>query len=1297
LKARGAGAAFLGLLAAAGLAAALAARLGPLPEGAAARREARLEARVAAILEGDASRLAATSRRLARDPALVEIVDGGSGGVRPGRLFSLLGAALPRERGWGVVLLDRNRAAVAWAGEPGDLPSPSGPRAGPFAATFRVTQLTLAHETAVGRSPETRGSLVVTRRLQTGIVRPDALEARSAFLGATARRVRVRSASTPGRLLAVDLEPAQPTAVEEDVRRASALPWALAAAAAAALLGLAARAPATGAAAARLLLLLGAPRGETGPFAPVLPDPSGLLATPFDAALTGAVALLLLRAALARGRGAEASGPGRLAAGALAMAAAAVPVLLGIAAGCSAPALLLGLGLFTGQPEAPLASAGLVAVSASALGFASLLAARAFRVGRAGLAVGVVGFGLAAGALLAVSSPAGVGLLALGSVLLAAGLSERAGAYPGVDLLSKAVAVALLVAAGAAVAGAGASLGRFRRADARLESAAGRTALERERLEEEGPAAWEERVGHPGLEPWAPAGGRTLMSDLARALWMRGKDGEFPEPGDLLTVRDEDGRVLSSFGRMRPGDEGRGTAIGLRLPVPGTLGVLSRVPFPEGDEEDPLLVAVLGELPHGDRNVERSDFDAGGRPLGRGRLERSELPAALLARARREGVAWGLEASAGRRWRTTVRAVPGGFVAWSVAVPTPVLTLGSAVAAAETVLPFALLLVLGGELAVLVRQRAARRSGPRTAPFRTFRGRLALALLVSGAVPLAAGAAMVRTALDRSTLRATERHALQLLAEGRRLLEERVAGTPSPTELNRAASVVGVDLLLYRNGVLAAASRAVPVAAGLAPERLASPVAASLGNGASEAAATRGPVRAGGRRVAEAAVTLSRDEGTTLAVVLGEDPAGREAADALLLLAVGVALFALALGGRGALALSRPVEDLVAAAERVGAGEPPGPIEAPETVDLVRLVEAFGTMSARVRERTDLLEKEREAAVSVLASLTPAAVLFRQEDGRVLFANPAADALLPGGPLLGERLSSPALAPVAAALGHARPYESRVSLAVEGSEKVLRVVVADMPADAEGRRTLLLLEDLTDFTRAERLEAWVEAARAVAHDIKNPLTPIRLTAERLVRAAGRGTLPEPERIVEAATTILRQVDLLTERTGRLSRFASPAAPQRLLLSGEGVAALVGEVASDFSAHATVKVSWRADGALPDVLADRALLRDAVSNFVLNAVEAVEGAGGAVEVTARAVPGPQGGNGLEVACEDDGPGVAEQDLPRLFDPSFSTKSRGSGMGLAAARRAVEEHGGRLFAERSARGGLRIGFVLPAAGR
>lgn len=1296
MKSRRAAALLLGLLATAGLAAAVAARIGPLPEGAVARREAALRARASAALEKDAARLAVTATRLAGDAALVEIVEGGSGEVRPGRLFALLSGALPREPGWGAVLLDRNREAVAWAGEPGDLPSLGAPRSGSFSAAFRVTQLSLSYEALVGRSPEARGHLVVTRRFPTGIVRPDLLDGTAPAFGSTTRRLRIRAATAPGRLVAVDVEPSPPGEAAEDSRRAAARPWALAGAVAAALLGLAARAVATGAVAARLMLLFAAPAGGTGPFAPALGDVTGLIATPADMALSGLAALLLLRGALVRRSEVRPGLPLRLSMLAFALAVAAAPVLLGAFAGRSAPSLLLGLGLVTGQAEAPLGSAGLVALSAAALGLAALLAARAGLSGQGALALGLVGSGLTVGAYFAGPGPVGLATLAAGAAFLAAGLARRTRAFRASDLLSKGVGVAILVAAGALVAGAGASLGRLYRADDRLEAAAGRSALDRERLEEEGPARWEERVARPELEPWTPAGSLTNVSDLARALWLRGRDGEFPEPGDLLTVRDEEGGVLSSFGTMRPGDEGRGTAIGLRLPVPGAYGVLSRAPWPDGDEEDPLLVETLGEPAHGDRHVERTDFDGAGRPLGRGRLERSELSERLLTTARRAGVAGGTEATPGRRFRSTVRVAGAGFVAWAVEVPTPAFAVGSAVAAAETTLPFALAVLLGVELASSLRGRAMRRGAAGTRLFASFRGRLALALLVSGAVPLAASAVMVRTALDRSSGRAAERHALQLLTEGRRLLEERVAGTPSPAELNRAASVVGVDLLLYRDGLLAAASRAVPVAAGLAPERLPARVAAALGDGASRAAATRGAVRRGGRRVAEAAVMLSRDDRTALAVILGEDPAGREAADALVLLAVAVALGALALGGRGALALSRPVEDLVAAAERIGAGEPPGPIESPETVDLARLVHAFGAMSERVRERTELLEREREAAVSVLSNLTPAALLFRGRDGRVLFANPAADALLPPGSRVSERLAAPLFAPVAAALGHARPFETRVTLRGEGGEKVLRVVVADLPADAEGTRTVLLLEDLTDFTRAERLEAWIEAARAVAHDIKNPLTPIRLTAERLARAAGRGTAPDTVRIADAAATILRQVDLLTERTARLSRFASPVSPALAVLTGANVASLIKEVASDFSAHASVSVSGRVDEELPDVKADRSLLRDAVANFVLNAVEALEGRGGSVEISARPAAG-RAGDGLEVACDDDGPGVADHDLPRLFDPSFSTKSRGSGMGLAAARRAVEENGGRLFAERSPLGGLRIGFVLPASPR
>ncbi|MDL1952334.1 HAMP domain-containing protein, partial [Acidobacteria bacterium ACD] len=532
--------------------------------------------------------------------------------------------------------------------------------------------------------------------------------------------------------------------------------------------------------------------------------------------------------------------------------------------------------------------------------------------------------------------------------------------------------------------------------------------------------------------------------------------------------------------------------------------------------------------------------------------------------------------------------------------------------------------------------------------------------------------------------------------EARRALGPSGELPPDEFSLNRAAAVVGTDLLLYREGLLAAASRAVPVAGGIAGERLSAGVAVQLADGRTAVAARAEEAASRGLQAIEGALLLSRSPAAALAVVVPEDESVRTAVDGLVLFAVAGVLAAVVLGSRAALALSRPVDDVVRAADRLGSGLPSSPLPRPQAPDLARLVDAFEAMSSRVQERTALLAHEREAAVGLLANLTAAVLLFRARDGEVLLSNPQADRILPG-ESLPERLADPrweALASfVRSAESSSEPRESRVAVTEPTGERVYRVVVAPL-GSPEGRRAVLLLEDLTEFLRADRLGAWVDAARAVAHDVKNPLTPIRLSAERLLRQASRSGAETPGAMEAAARTILRQVSILTQRIGRLGRFSDPAVVSLRPMEGEAIRGLLEEVAGDFAHHEGVRWVVEVEEGLPPIRADRDLLRDALTNFALNAVEALSETGGTVRLSAASAPSSEGGRSVTVSCEDDGPGVPEPLLVSLFDPSFSTKARGSGMGLAAARRVVERQGGTVFARPREGGGLSIGFVFAA---
>jgi nitrogen-specific signal transduction histidine kinase len=1282
--------AVFGLFAAAlaALALALAARLAP---AGAAARDARARLFLGAAeeaLERDGETLRRTAERIHAGREFAAIADGGGAEVRPARLFSILSASLPKGAGWGAVFFDRMGRPVAWAGEAAGLEAERGTAASGFITSFHVTRVFLGW-TAPRGERGARGTLVVTRRYPTGILRPDLIEFLGLGDGPTRLRLRLSAAERRDRLLALSLEASEPEDAEEDASRARAHGPALFLAVLAAALGFAAGSGATGLVAARFALLLGTPLGASGVFAAFW-DPApllGLLATPADAFFTGLAALIFARALgrRARSRGVRPRAAWVFVALPLAMA----PGLLGRTAALVAPGLFDTLSLLpSGLPDF-LAQTGLLAVAAAALATASLLL-KAGEARRGARVAAALGLGAFAAAFASAGSPLHTPCLAAASVVLAFALAGRARPFSGTDLLSRATTAVFVVAAATLLFATGLADGRLRYADAAITRAEALARGDTAGVRAAALKRWERRVASASLEPWLPAGERTHRDDLARALWARGADASFPELGDTLTIRSPLDATVSSFGVIRPGRRAPDLVSPTAIPA-GYPAEFQHVPWPGESDRDPLLSAVASRDVPDRVAVERVEWDAAGRTTG-SHGEGVEMPAGVLERARRTREAVDTVPTPNGLRRVHVWAASSGFAGFAAPADSLLAVTGAAVAAGEAALVVLVPLLFAGFPGRRVSLRFPRHF------FATFRARLVALVLVFGALPLSLSVVFVRIALEGHAARETARRSRDVVAEGRRLLEGDEGGGVTPEgALNRAAAVIGWDLLRYRDGTLVAASRALPVAAEVARERLSSPIAQELAEGRPSAFSSRGALASAAPRVVEAAEAVSRDGREALAVVLAEDEAVRSAADALLLLSVAVALAAVGLGGRAALTLGGPLEELIAATANVGEGRPLPPLVRPANVDLARLVDAFTEMSARVEERTESLARERASAVGLLGNLTAAVLLFRRGDGTVLLSNPAADRLLPGG-RLSERLAGPGWAPLRAALEEAAslpsPYETRVTLPGPNGARSFRLAIVTIPREEPAPRVILLLEDLTDFLRADRLAAWVEAARSIAHDIKNPLTPIKLAAERLRRFEARHEAPPPGAFGEVAAGILRQVGILTDRIGRLGRFGDPAAVERRVLDRAAVAALLEDVAADFRTHATLAIDVETAPDLHSFAADPFLVRDALTNFVVNAVEAIGAAPGHVRLSAANATLSTGAPAVRFACADDGPGVPEEVAGRLFEPTFSTKSRGSGMGLAAVRRAAERHAGSVFAHPRAGGGLVVGFTVPA---
>jgi nitrogen fixation/metabolism regulation signal transduction histidine kinase len=235
---------------------------------------------------------------------------------------------------------------------------------------------------------------------------------------------------------------------------------------------------------------------------------------------------------------------------------------------------------------------------------------------------------------------------------------------------------------------------------------------------------------------------------------------------------------------------------------------------------------------------------------------------------------------------------------------------------------------------------------------------------------------------------------------------------------------------------------------------------------------------------------------------------------------------------------------------------------------------------------------------------------------------------------------------------------------------------------------LAVIEDVSDVVRSNRLAAWAEMARIIAHEIKNPLTPIRLSVEHLREVWRRGS-PDFERVLEeCVANVLRQTEELRLSASEFSDYARLPTPQ---VAETDIAQLLSQSAAAYAGAPGVRWSIRSD---PDLttLGDPRLLSRVFSNLVGNSVEALAGSTGVIGLTAR-----REDSRILVAIEDDGPGVPPAILPRLFDPYFSAKSGGTGLGLAIAKKIIEEHGGTISAENRREGGFRVTFHLPLARR
>ena len=409
--------------------------------------------------------------------------------------------------------------------------------------------------------------------------------------------------------------------------------------------------------------------------------------------------------------------------------------------------------------------------------------------------------------------------------------------------------------------------------------------------------------------------------------------------------------------------------------------------------------------------------------------------------------------------------------------------------------------------------------------------------------------------------------------------------------------------------------------------------------------------------------------------------------------------------------LVAPIQDLVAGTRAVAKGDFDTRLPTPSRDEIGFLISSFNDMTQRLsaaRRQASLsqaqVEAERANLEVILARLSTGVVSL-ESDLRIRTANQAAGAILNVdlenrvGELLpdvaaGEPLLEQFVDVARAHMGAGETeWREQIVLRGEVGRRVLTCACTTLPGDDDhAPGFVVVFDDITALLQAQRDAAWGEVARRLAHEIKNPLTPIQLSAERLRRKYLHTMSRDEAQILDRAThTIVQQVEAMKEMVNAFSNYAR--APD-IDISAFDLEKLAHEVVDLYRAQESgIEIELEADRDLPRIEADIGRIRQILHNLIRNSIEALESSThGHILVSARKAD-LNGIEVVEIEVKDNGPGFQTGSVSQVFDPYVTTKPRGTGLGLAIVKKLVEEHAGTIDAENREEGGALIRIQLP----